>query len=1398
MELHKLTQPQLGIWETERFYQGTSIGNIGGTLLLKEELDFKLWEKAINNFIELNDACRIRIKIVSGEPFQYIADYNYIVLDYVDFTGKTKEDQDKWLSDKMRKPLDLIESNLCEFVMIKSYNGDQGYYVKMHHIVGDGWTISLLGTQTMKYYRWLTSKEDNSFQDMPSYITYAMKEQEYLTSPKYCKDKEYWLAKFSKRPQLAGIKLRENRAYHISADRKTFYLKGKEAEELRSFCRENALSPAIVFEVAVRIYFSRFTDVQDATIGFPVLNRSGKIEKETTGMFVSTVPVRFCIDDNDTYVNLCKKIASEHMDVFRHQKYPYNTLLSDIRKEHKLSQNLYEVTVSYQNAKICKSECNYEYSTKWYANGCLTEQLQLHIDDRDDEGTFVIHIDYLNEILSEEEICDFYKRIMIFTKQGIQNMKIMIRDMELVDEEERDHILYDFNDTAADYPRDKGIHQLFEEQVERTPNNIAVKYLDREITYSELNNESNKVAKILNEHGVTKKVIVGLLLDRSIEMVVSIIAVLKVGAIYLPIDPNLPKDRIEYILDDSQAKIIMKTDELGNIIVEKGTYDINKVTSHSNKLTPDDLAYIIYTSGTTGKPKGSLITHKNVIRLMHNSRMYFDFNENDIWTMFHSYNFDFSVWEMYGALLYGGKLIILSKQITKDPILLLNLLDKEKVTIFNQVPSSFYNLTIDMKKRLPNLRIRYLIFGGEALKPTVLQEWYLRYPNIKYINMYGITETTVHVTIKELRASDMETEDSNIGKPIPTTTVIVVDKYEKLVPIGYLGEMYVGGEGVGKGYLNRDDLTACKFVRNYYNNDIVYKSGDLAKWIKSGDLIYKGRKDHQVKIRGFRIELGEIESAVKSYGDISNALVVSREDKSNNKYLCLYYSTNDTISILELKKYLSNKLPSYMIPRYFVEIDTLPLTANGKIDKDALPNPMYERITTKKVVLPQSDKEMKIVSVIEKMLDISQVSVEDNFFDDLGIDSLSIIGLQSLLEKEGLYFQIRDIYQKPTIKDLCNEGLTNYEIEDMEYQKISKYFRNFHKTNPVKEILLTGATGFLGIHILSELLKNSCTRVICLVRKAERLNEVLRYYYNDNLELDKIKVLEGDIEQPRLGLTEKDYNDLLVTVDTVIHTAANVKHFGLWDKFYRTNTLGTENMIRFAEKADARLHYVSTLSVSGDGIGKQSIPITEFSEENLYIGQDYRSNVYIHTKYLAEKAVLNAIEKGLDACIYRVGNLTWREADGKHQINQHENGFLSRIRAIKKLKVITHEMGKMMVDVTPVDKCAEAIVQLALTSDSCMVFHLFNDNQVEQMKLLNMLGVFPDVVPLQDFLEKVSVNKADDNVNVLYLYLDELKNSNPSRKVSIRHDRTKEYFEELGLNWNSPDAKYMDLFGITE
>lgn len=589
-------------------------------------------------------------------------------------------------------------------------------------------------------------------------------------------------------------------------------------------------------------------------------------------------------------------------------------------------------------------------------------------------------------------------------------------------------------ETNIDYPKNKCIHHLFEVQAKQTPDRIAVVRGNKSLTYRELDEKSNQFAHFLKVKGVTPDTLVGICLDRSLEIVIAILSILKAGGAYVPVDPDYPENRIEFMLADSGCPFLIThsavTSILPDIAAELICYDKilpeidNQSTATVNSdATPKNLAYVIYTSGSTGRPKGVMIEHRNVVRLLFNDSFQFDFNEHDVWSIFHSFCFDFSVWEMYGALLYGGKAVIISKEDARDPHAFADILIREKITVVNQTPSAFYNLIaklIELKQE--SIRVRYVIFGGEKLNPGKLLSVKKQLPDIKFINMYGITETTVHVTYKELAAEDMVHGFSNIGRPIPTLKIYIFDKEMRLQPVGVEGELCVSGAGVARGYLNRDELTKEKFMPNPVNpEEIIYRSGDLARLDESGDLEYFGRMDNQVQLRGFRIELGEIESALTRLEEVEDCVVICDEDGNGEKRIVAYIVPSaKNIAADAIRSKLARQLPDYMLPAFFIPIDRLPLTDNGKLDQNKLPRPDIETIFSHQYVAPENKTEMIVAQIWGDILKIDRRKIGRNYnFFEIGGHSLAAVALvQHMREKFQKTFTLKHIYENPELGDL--------------------------------------------------------------------------------------------------------------------------------------------------------------------------------------------------------------------------------------------------------------------------------------------------------------------------------------------------------------------------------------------
>lgn len=609
------------------------------------------------------------------------------------------------------------------------------------------------------------------------------------------------------------------------------------------------------------------------------------------------------------------------------------------------------------------------------------------------------------------------------------------------------------NLTEPLYPTDKTLVDLFVDQARQTPDQVAVVCADSLLTYAELDQQSNQLAHYLRKQGVKQETLVPICLDRSIAMIVGLLGILKAGGAYVPIDPDYPADRIEYILTDLNTTVVV-TDDIARPKLEAepahptgelrqpGTRTLvclnrdASVIRHesteavSGSPTPRQLAYIIYTSGSTGRPKGVMIEHANVVSLMKVNASLFDFSERDVWTMFHSFCFDFSVWEMYGALLFGGRLIIVPKHIAKDAHLYGALLATHRVTVLNQTPSAFYVLQEHIVERSVPLSVRYVIFGGEALHPGKLRPWQEAFPTCQLVNMYGITETTVHVTYLVLREEHLTQSNSLIGRPIPTLTTYVLDEQQRPVAVGETGELYVGGAGLAKGYLNQPELTVQRFIPNPLLDQTdepaqpvshrLYRSGDLVRLLPMGELEYLGRIDAQVKIRGFRIELGEIEQTLQQYPSVKQAVVVAKTYGDADVRLVGYVVMDGPFEKSALIHFLNSRLPDYMVPAVWMSIDLVPLTPNGKVDRRALPDPESSGPPVSTFLMPGNSTEEKLLAVWREVLALTQMGVTDNFFESGGNSLLAARTIAALKQTHSFDIPVTKLYQFPTVRTLAD------------------------------------------------------------------------------------------------------------------------------------------------------------------------------------------------------------------------------------------------------------------------------------------------------------------------------------------------------------------------------------------
>ncbi|WP_458121519.1 non-ribosomal peptide synthase/polyketide synthase [Paenibacillus sp. Z6-24] len=1029
MQLYSLTNAQQRIWYTELLYPGTSASQLSATIRMTGKLDLPTFMKAINLVIRQYDAFRLRITTVEGEPRQYVVPYEEQQFECVNLEDfGSMEHLETWLDEQKRQPLPVLDACMYRFLFVRISDDEYWLNIKVHHIISDGISMVLFGNQFTDYYIEMMQGKEPVIPEDCSYIDYLTAEEEYVQSEKYAKDRAYWMDKFADIPEVTGWKSYNPMTVSTAAVREHFEVPGYLKDEIHAFCRENRISLFQLFMSSMYVYMHKMTNQQDIVIGTSLANRRTKKEKQTMGMFVSTIAERALVDKEMTVFDFVKGVARGQMSVLRHQQYPYNQLIQDLRDahHHKDLQRLFGVSMEYRPISWVDLE-GIRILTDYDFCGDEINDLVLHITEMLDEDQMILHVDYRKELFDHVEIANMVDHLGMITAQIVRYPEMTIGDVSLLSEAEQQQVLSFSKMAEADYPRKQNIHGLFEQQVQRTPQHTAVQIDEQRLTYHQLNEQANRVAHQLRTRGVGADSLVGVIAERSLEMVVGMLAVLKAGGAYVPVDPEYPEERIRYILEDSGVQIVLSQNHLQAQIPFDGTWiNIREAAAEGDSSNlphvsgPRNLAYVIYTSGTTGKPKGTLIEHKNVVRLLFNDQNRFDFDDRDVWTMFHSFCFDFSVWEMYGALLYGGKLIIVPSMVAKSPESFLQLLKQEQVTILNQTPTYFYQLMqAELAYTGSELGLRQIIFGGEALSPYLLKDWHDRYPNTQLINMYGITETTVHVTYKEIGAAEIAAGKSNIGVTIPTLSAYILDEQRRLQPVGIPGELHIAGDGLARGYLNRPETTAEKFIEHPFQpGERIYRTGDLARWLPDGNLEYLGRIDHQVKIRGYRIELGEVEAQILRIPSVLETIVLARPDEQGQHLLCAYYTASEELPAAELRQQLTAAMPAYMVPSYFIQLDRMPLTSNGKLDRRALPEPVTGVQSAVEYVAPTTPEAVQLAALWQEILGVDHVGMLDNFFE-AGGHSLRAAQLSSRIQQQfGCVVSLRDIFQAPTLESM--------------------------------------------------------------------------------------------------------------------------------------------------------------------------------------------------------------------------------------------------------------------------------------------------------------------------------------------------------------------------------------------
>ncbi|MBT9315784.1 non-ribosomal peptide synthetase [Leptothoe spongobia] len=1361
------------------------------TVTLPGAISTTAMEQALQYVVRRHEVLRTTIHIdENGQPYQTIqASYRFHlpVLDLQSLpSAQEREQVARHTAQKMlQTPFKLTTDLMIRGLLVHIDADTSRLYLAFHHIAIDAESIfGILRRELPVLYDCCTLGQKPDLPALPiQYADYAHWQRQVLEKTDLSARLAYWRKTLegAEETQLPGDRLRSAQP-QFRGKSHCIQLPAPLWKSVQSVGHRHGVTPFVTLLSAFLTLIHRYTSAGDLLIGTVSSERNHPALAGVFGQFLNTLALRVELSGNLSFAELLNRVNHVLRNAQNHEV-PFDWLVQQLPWER--SQNSPLVRLMFVMEPACSNDRT-DWGFDQYDLHSGTSKFDLTVEVEEWLDSVRLRFEYNTDLFETATIERLAQHYCTLVEHVVADPLLPLMAIDYIPVTEL-ALLTKWGDKRANFPVSETLHQQFSAQAQRTPDAIAVIDGDdrqQSLTYRELDALSSQLACYLQSHGVGPAIPVGLCMERCVDLMVAILGILKAGGIYVPVDPIYPETRLSFILKDANVALVLThschLSRLPQHINPLCLDQASTMLAQYAKATPVHLtdvhsgAYIIYTSGSTGKPKGVLASHGNVMRLLAATEQWFQFNERDVWCLFHSIAFDFAVWEMYGALLHGGQLVVVSHATSRAPDTFHQLLCKHKVTVLCQTPSAFQQLMLADARWVgeAELCLRYIIFGGEALEPSALQPWVERHGDQTpaLINMYGITETTVHVTYRPIRLADIESgETSCIGRPIPDLEMRLLDQYQQPVPIGIPGEIHVGGGGLTLGYVNLPELTAERFVAHPLVSDSgrrLYRSGDLGRYLPNGDIQYLGRIDHQVKIRGFRIELGEIERVLVDHPAVRDAIVICHPENKTNTCLWAYVVANEKdISHNHLRAFLSSRLPDYMLPAGFIVLTTLPITAHGKIDRKALPPPTPEqRLSATDGELPRTAYEQHLCQLWANHLRLDHVGVNDDFFS-LGGHSLLAVALcldiqqhfSLSLETNGQL--LRALLEYPDVKryaawltefvaphgQLPKHKQVDFFAEAQLDPSIEISAASSQQVGGFSEVLLTGATGFLGIALLQVLLHRTTAQIHCLVRGDDvaqaraRIEKALARFPMFSPESDwqdRIIPIPGDLSKPRFGLSEAGFNTLANTIDLILHNGAQVNFMYPYSALRGANVDGTQEIIRLASHGcTTPVHYVSTLSVGavsqfhGAKRVYENDPIT--NPEDICMG-------YTESKWVSEQILFAAQQQGLPVTIYRPKDISGHSQTGRWKT--HDLITPCIFHAIVDLGIAPKNF--FCVDMLPVDYASELIVHIASTQAATgQTYHLTNlcaGGMSQVIERLRVIGYPIERCEYDDWCEKLT------------------------------------------------------------
>jgi amino acid adenylation domain-containing protein len=1035
------------LWFLDQLQPGSAAYNIPVVASVAGPLDVGVLQRCLDELVRRHEALRMVFHVVDGRPVIQVTPPGRVALPVVDARAPSpaaaRERAHAYAEEEAKTPFDMERGPLLRARLVQLGEQEYQLLLTVHHVVADGWSLDLVFSELELLYPAFAAGRRSPLPELElQYADWAGWQRDRLRGE--CLDDllSWWRQRLAGVPPVLELPSGHPRPAIRSGhgSQCCFELPPSLSAALTSFAQGESATLFMVLLAGFSALLHRYTGHIDMVVGTPVANRGRREVERLVGLFVQTVPLRCDLSGRPTFRQLVGRVRETALDAFAHQELPFGKLVEALRPERSLAYNpLVQVVFALQNTAAATGAGGAGGRFRRDGGGASasgTAKFDLTLYMREDGDRIRGLWEYDTDLYEPDRIERMGGHLVTLLEAAISDPDRGIDVLALSDVTERARLARPPASTKLG-GRASTLPQLFAAAVSRFGARTAVADGTRSLTYDELNKAANRLAHRLRKLGVGPETLVGVCADRDADLVVALLAILKASGGYVPLDPAYPPERLRFTLADAGCRIVLGQDRFGDLFAGYGGSFLALDADAGLVDEPDDdpgldvrpghAAYVIYTSGSTGRPKGVVVSHANVTRLFDVTAPGFRFGPDDSWTLFHSFGFDFSVWELWGALLHGGRVVVVPLSTCRDPEAFLRLLITERVTVLSQTPSAFRQLAAAAESAgFPATSLRLVVFGGEALDPPALRTWFEHYGDVRprLVNMYGITETTVHVTERPLERADAGLAESPIGRPLPDLSVYLLDPRLEPVACGVIGEMYVGGAGVSRGYLGRPGLSAGRFCPDPFGRpgSRMYRTGDLAFRQANGELVFCGRADSQVQLRGFRIELGEVEHALLDQPLVREAAVVLREGAGGDQCLVGYVvaAPGADVSSGELRAGLSRRLPAHMVPAVFVTLDRFPLTANGKLDRARLPEPpAMHTVVASDYVAPRTPVEQRVAGIWSEVLGVDPIGVHHNFFE-LGGHSLLAPRLTARIRDTfGLSLPTRLVFERPTVAELA-------------------------------------------------------------------------------------------------------------------------------------------------------------------------------------------------------------------------------------------------------------------------------------------------------------------------------------------------------------------------------------------